>query len=187
MTSSGSSDPAAQPALEQDSGETAGELQLCNLLSPARLCWRTVVTAEPALRQQLCSILGWQRLEQTALLHQLCLSVLYLLYCHCSFLLLSRDSLQCPPSQRCLSSRSCSSSPRQQHLRETAATSEGGASPSNEPPRLPKPRWPLRRQQKPLPGARCRRDRRDLTPARSPGPSRGAEATADPPRNPAPR
>lgn len=87
-TSSRSSDPAAHPALQQDSGETVGDLQLCNLLSPVRLCWRTVVTAVPPLRQQLRSILRWQCLEQTA-------------PSFISFIatvpLLLRDSLQCPP------------------------------------------------------------------------------------------
>lgn len=89
-TSSRSSDPAAHPALQQDSGKTVGDLQLCNLLSPVRLSWRTVVTAVPPLRQQLRSILRWQCLEQTA-------------PSFISFIatvpLLLRDSLQCPPFQ----------------------------------------------------------------------------------------
>lgn len=152
-TSSGSSDLSAQPALQQGSGETAGDLQLCNLLSPARLCWRTLVTAVPPLRQQLRSILRWQCLERTA---RSFISFI------ATVLLLLRGSLRCPHSQRRLSFPALlfyTPSPAERSRAVPARPapagngSDSGACPRNEPSRLPKPWWPLRRQQKPLPGA----------------------------------
>ena len=101
--------PAAQHALEQDSGrKQEANCSFVTYSPTARLlfmlgsCHDSCTT--PCNNQALpdpVKDLPWQCLKQIPLLHQvqLCLLVLSFPYCHYSLLLLLlfRDSLQCPP------------------------------------------------------------------------------------------